>query len=264
MDSRIWQWNLNGARSRAWCLKSMCRARPLAVLLNEPHLDPDDPLDVPGYQCFRCDRPTVTKRSGGALILVRADIQVTRFQTDSTPLPLPSEWVAVHLALAANLPELVLVTGYRSPAAHSAPLDFLREYLSDSQHRGVPCIAAGDFNVDFHTIPTVETEFGAELRAAIDGHHLLPSRGPTRVTTETATTIDIWVANSFAMPLLHPLVQTYGQSGSDHRRTCILLQLPTLEPFPEPEPEPEALTAPLVRWDYRRANWLTFTLAVTV
>ena len=132
---------------------------PLVVCLTETWLSASQPLTVPGYDCYRRDRPTQENRHnrndlrgyGGVAILVRTGMFTkVRHRTDLHLPDLEATWVELILPSNSQLTKLYLGSVYRPPSlTHRQTDNFFTQFQTILQRLYMPdsmLLVSGNFN----------------------------------------------------------------------------------------------------------------------
>ena len=141
---------------------------------------PSSVFTVPGYQCFRRDRPD--GRGGGVLFYVREGIKCERevYKAGST-----LEYVGIKIILSKQM-SFNIIGVYRPPSADDTFYDQLAEVLNECNHNK-ELLLMGDFNVNWE-----DKSKRKKLKMITEKFHLEQLvKGPTRITKCSSTQIDL-------------------------------------------------------------------------
>lgn len=199
----------------------MIALSPHVLIITETWLHPDisdSEITPPGYKTFRKDRDS---RGGGVAIMFRESLRVSRLPDISGV-----ECVIVKLFLD----DLNMVIGgfYRPPNCDSDFFNKINEFLC--LHRNHPCsmLLAGDFNVpsidwsgDFPIALSSSSEPLVDLVLLHDLSQLV--KEPTRVQKDTASILDLFLANNGILRR-NPRIEVI-EGISDHKIVCLSLHI---------------------------------------
>ncbi len=239
-DFMLAQWNCRGANNKHLDITQQIKSFPqslLCILLNETNYVSLSSSSFAGFSTFRADRQQDTSAlpngpNGGAAALVREDVAVIRAETYVSSGDSVSEWLSIDIIPRADTIAIRIITGYCPPNSTLDPAWLEREF-DDAQRKRIPCIFAGDLNAKspLWSSGDLWNQHGHELNNLLMRLNLSVIRSkPTRlnISNGTLTTLDLWIANEFASPLVSGNVIVKDRLTSDHFATAIRCRVPTI------------------------------------
>ncbi len=231
--------------------------------MNETNYVPLSPSSFVGFSAFRADRQQdlsalPSGSCSGVAALVREDVPVIREEKHVSSGDSVSEWLSLDIIPRADTDAIRIITGYCSP---NAPLitTWLEREFDDAQRKRIPCIFAGDLNSKspLWSSGDLWNQHGHELNNLLMRLNLSVIRSkPTRlhISNGTLSTLDLWIANEFALPLVAGNVLVKDRLTSDHFATAIRCRVPTIGlpkelPIPAPS-EPRYILAKANRFNF--------------
>nr|CAH7751797.1 unnamed protein product [Callosobruchus chinensis] len=146
----------------------------------------DNVIQINGYNVYRQDRDT---RGGGLCIYVKSKYMTTKI--DSLNETIEQLWIQVIV----NKEKWVIGTVYRPPSQDASHfLSVFEDTLGIVSVSSDVIICAGDLNINLYDMNSVHT---SNLNCIFDTFHLLQViNAPTRITSNTATLIDLLMTSS--------------------------------------------------------------------
>nr|CAH7734072.1 unnamed protein product [Callosobruchus chinensis] len=146
----------------------------------------DNVIQINGYNVYRQDRDT---RGGGLCIYVKSKYMTTKI--DSLNETIGQLWIQVIV----NKEKWVIGTVYRPPSQDASHfLSVFEDSLGIVSVSSDVIICAGDLNINLYDMNSVHT---SNLNCIFDTFHLLQViNAPTRITSNTATLIDLLMTSS--------------------------------------------------------------------
>lgn len=140
-------------------------------------------VNLNGYSIYRCD----SGRGGGVCLFVKNIFTVTPFLMNvARPAGVEDVWVTIQ---CRKLPSIVIGCLYRHPKALTTTYDYIREVFNMLWLTKKNFYVLGDFNDDF-------LSFNGNLKKIVSSCKLFQViEKPTRVTSHSATLIDVIITN---------------------------------------------------------------------
>ncbi|GFT84406.1 probable RNA-directed DNA polymerase from transposon X-element [Trichonephila clavipes] len=210
----IISWNANGLLSKKKKKISEFKIfvekySPDIILIQETHLRPSHNININNYKCYRNDRQTAGRPSGGTLILIKKSIPHY-----NTPIPQLFHVEATTVTInPPNLDPLSITSIYVPPPSDKLlfTLD-LETIMQVNSH----CVIFGDFNAthNYWNCSRNSTR-GTQLKDFCDQVNLeiIYPDSPTRYGYNTSNTLDIALVNDFNFPYN---ISSLTELSSDH------------------------------------------------
>ncbi|GFX43047.1 probable RNA-directed DNA polymerase from transposon X-element [Trichonephila clavipes] len=203
-------WNANGLLSKISEFKIFVeKYSPDIILIQETHLRPSHNININNYKCYRNDRQTVGRPSGGTLILIKKSLPHY-----NTPIPQLFHVEATTVTInPPNFDPLSITSIYVPPPSDKLlfTLD-LETIMQVNSH----CVIFGDFNAthNYWNCSRNSTR-GTQLKNFCDQVNLeiIYPDSPTRYGYNTSNTLDIALINDFNFPYD---ISSLAELSSDH------------------------------------------------
>ena len=144
---------------------------------------PNNHIDIPSYNVYRCDKG----RGGGACIYVKDNLAVNIIDINlDKPTGIEDLWLTVQ---CRKLPSVIIGCFYRHPKSATETFAYLSDVLSLMCLKNKPFFVLGDFNDDY----LVDSCKCKKIVKSLKLSQLITE--PTRVTTQSATLLDLIITN---------------------------------------------------------------------
>ena len=144
---------------------------------------PNNHIDIPSYSVYRCDKG----RGGGACIYIKNNLVVNIIDINlNKPTGIEDLWLTVQ---CRKLPSVIIGCFYRHPKSATETFDYLSDVLSFMSLKNKPFFVLGDFNDDYLANSCKCKKIVKSLKLS----QLITE--PTRVTTQSATLLDLIITN---------------------------------------------------------------------
>ncbi len=170
---------------------------------------PTDLINIPGYICYRKDRPK--GRGGGVLIYIREQFKILELD-----LNVNLESLGLNVILSSNM-KFNIVVLYNPPSHEVNFYDELKRLLSIVD-KSCECMLFGDFNINW-----LDKRGKTKLKSTMEKFKYIQLIDrPTRVTRKSETLIDLIFTNR-----PERVIKTYNliTGLSDHNMTLIIRKL---------------------------------------
>lgn len=171
---------------------------------------PTNMIDVPGYMCFRKDRPC--GKGGGVLIYIRESLKCSVIDFDTFGI----ECLALNVELSSTMKFNIMVL--YNPPSHSVSFYSDFDKLLKQINVKTEIILMGDFNINW-----MDKGRRDKLKIIASKYKLLQIlKNPTRITRTTQTLIDLIFTNK-----PERVIKTYNfvTGLSDHNMTLVVRKL---------------------------------------
>ena len=172
---------------------------------------------IPGYKFYRKDRPS-NKNGGGLVIYVRSNLTVQRHENLEC-----SNVESIMLKIKLGSSDIALLGVYRPPnTKKSVWTSELQTLLENASNLAKDTVLLGDLNCDLLR-PDIQGKEGRTLLDICDLYDLqCLINGPTRITNNTATLIDVILVNNRKRFLHADVLEPHL---SDHNLVCAAMKL---------------------------------------
>ena len=261
------QWNCRGANLKPVDIATQLeRFSPLGLCINETKFYSLSSFHISGFATFRQDRAQDTGSllyhgaGGGVAIIIRNGTAVIRENRHAYTGDKTSEWLSIDLIPQSRTVALRLATGY-CPPNKTLDTRWLEKQFEDAARSRMPCIFAGDLNARsplWGREPWNLSGFTVNRMITRLGLHVVRSP-PTRIQINkgSMSTIDLWIVNDLALPLVVGDVKVGDRITSDHFSTFINCEMPEIGYIPPPPTTEET-----ARLNIAKANKTEFRKAL--
>ena len=184
------------------------------LCINEAWLDStvtNKDIRVQDYTIYRNDR---NRRGGGALIYVREDVKCDE-RNDLILSPCESVWLEVKTIKSKPI---LVCSLYRPPDSDAAYMSNVYDMLEKADSEEKSIVLLSDMNFDYNVNENLYRNPVYHIECMYSMSQLISE--PTRVTTESSTTIDVILSN---IPELHTHTGVFKLTMSDHYMTYTVI-----------------------------------------
>ncbi|GFS88756.1 nucleic-acid-binding protein from transposon X-element [Trichonephila clavipes] len=207
------------------------KKQEMYALVDETHLRPSHNININNYKCYRNDRQTAGRPSGGTLILIKKSLPHY-----NTPIPQLFHVEATTVTInPPNFDPLSITSIYVPPPSDKLlfTLD-LETIMQVNSH----CVIFGDFNATHkYWNCSRNSTRGTQLKNFCDQVNLeiIYPDSPTRYGYNTSNTLDIALVNDFNFPYD---ISSLAELSSDHNPVLLNFNFS----LPIHEENPRAIT----------------------
>ena len=201
----------------------MCNKQVVELLLEKDDFDiscvsetwlypymSDACVNIPSYNLYRDDHG----RGGGVCIYVKDYLKVNVIKNDIEKHEgVEAKWLTVQ---HCKLPSIILGCFYRHPKANASSFNYILDSFKNVILRDKPIFILGDFNDDLCKTDNKMNKFVSNLKL----HQLITK--PTRITSDSATLIDLFITNCKEMVLESDVIPS---PVGDHEAILVSLNL---------------------------------------